>query len=165
VGESFSVAFRPDHFEFELRPFYNLQNTSNSVQTSANRNVHTYGGRFDGTYYTPWGLSLNTDVSYSGTEGYSAGYDTKQWMWNATLSYQFLKDKAATLSVKVYDLLQQKSNIRRTVTANYIDDINYNSLTRYFMVSFNYKFNTFGKGNAPQGRGHRMGHGGRPPRM
>ena len=165
VGESFSVAFRPDHFEFELRPFYNLQNTRNSVQTSANRKVHTYGGRFDGTYYTPWGLSLNTDVSYSGTEGYSAGYDTKQWMWNATLSYQFLKDKAATLSVKVYDLLQQKSNIRRTVTANYIDDINYNSLTRYFMVSFNYKFNTFGKGNAPQGRGHRMGHGGRPPLM
>ncbi len=167
VSESFSIAFRPDNFELELRPFYNLQTTRNTVQTSANRNVHTYGGRFDGTYYTPWGLTFNTDVSYSATEGYSAGYDTRQWMWNATLSYQFLKGKAATLSLKVYDLLQQKSNIRRSVTANYIDDVNYNSLTRYFMVSFNYKFNTFGKGNEPKGRGGRGfgpgGHMGPPP--
>ena len=166
VGESFSIAFRPNNFELELRPFYNLQSTHNSVQTSANRNVHTYGGRFDGTYYTSWGLNFNTDVSFSGTEGYSAGYNTKQWLWNATLSYQFLKDKSATLAVKVYDLLQQKSNIRRNVTANYIDDTNYNSLTRYFMVTFNYKFNTFGKGNTPTGRGgRRFGPGGPPPRM
>lgn len=168
VGESFSIAFRPDNFELELRPFYNLQSTRNTVQTSANRNVHTYGGRFDGTYYTSWGLSFNTDVSYSGTQGYSQGYNTEQWLWNATLSYQFLKGQAATISVKVYDLLQQKSNIRRSVTANYIDDINYNSLTRYFMVSFNYKFNTFGKGNTPQGRNREFGGpgdpGGRPPR-
>jgi hypothetical protein len=74
-------------------------------------------------------------------------------MWNASISYQFLRDKAATISLKVYDLLQQKENIRRNITANYIDDINYNSLTRYFMLSFNYKFNTFGKGNQPKGRG------------
>ncbi len=168
VGESFSIAFRPDHLEFELRPFYNLQNTRNTVQTSANRNVHTYGGYFNGAYYTPWGLTFNTDLSYSATEGYSAGYDTKQWLWNASLSYQFLKDRAATVSVKVYDLLQQKSNVRRTVTANYIDDINYNSLTRYFMVSFNYRFNTFGKGDAPKSRAGGPGFGrpgGRTPRM
>jgi hypothetical protein len=153
VSESFSIAFRPDNFELELRPFYNLQTTRNSVQINANRNVHTYGGTFNGAYYTPWGLSVNTDLSYSGTQGYSDGYDTNQWMWNASISYQFLRDKAATISLKVYDLLQQKENIRRNITANYIDDINYNSLTRYFMLSFNYKFNTFGKGNQPKGRG------------
>lgn len=164
VSESFSIAFRPDHFEFELRPFYNLQTTRNSVQTNADRNVHTYGGAFNGAYYTPWGLTINTDLSYSGTQGYSDGYDTNQWMWNASISYQFLRDKAATISLKVYDLLQQKENIRRNVTANYIDDINYNSLTRYFMLSFNYKFNTFGKGNQPKGRGPGGPFpGGRPP--
>lgn len=169
LGESFSIAFRPDHFELELRPFYNLQSTHNTVQTSANRNVHTYGGYFNGAYYTPWGLTFNTDISFSGTEGYSEGYDTRQWLWNASLSYQFLKGKAATVSFKVYDLLQQKSNIRRSVTANYIDDINYNSLTRYFMITFNYKFNTFGKGNTPESRNRGFGGPGgfggpRPPR-
>lgn len=164
VGESFAIAFRPDKLELELRPFYNLQTTHNTVQTGSNRTVHTYGGYFNGTCYTPFGLVLNSDVSFSSTSGYSEGYDSKQWMWNASISYQFLKDKSATVSLKVYDLLQQKENIRRSVTANYIDDINYNSLTRYFMATFTYKFNTFGKGNEPQSRMHRMGPPGPPMR-
>lgn len=89
-------------------------------------------------------------------------------MWNATISQQFLRSKALTLAVKVYDLLNQRNNISRNITANYIDDIEYNSLTRYFMVTLSYRFNTFGKGNEPQG-GNMMrgggpgGHGGPPP--
>ena len=98
--------------------------------------------------------------------GYSAGYNTDQWMWNASIAYQFLHGRSATLMLKVYDLLQQKTNIRRTITANYIDDIEYNSLTRYFMLTFTYRFNTFGKGNEPQGRiNMHRGFGGPPPGM
>ena len=171
IGESFGIAWRPDNLELELRPFYNLQSTRNSVQTGSNRDVHTYGGYFNGTYITPFGVTLNTDLSYSATEGYSQGFDTQQWLWNASISYQFLPGKAATIALKVYDLLQQKENIRRSVTANYIDDTMYNSLTRYFMISFSYKFNTFGSGNEPNARGMRgpgfggLGRMGPPPRM
>ena len=35
---------------------------------------------------------------------------------------------------------------------NYIDDTMYNSLTRYFMFTVAWKFNTFGKGNEPESR-------------
>ncbi|MBQ3606289.1 MAG: outer membrane beta-barrel protein [Muribaculaceae bacterium] len=155
VGESFAFAWRPDFLEFELRPFYNLQLVRNSVQTSANRNVHTYGGMFNATYNAPFGLSINSELSFSGTDGYSQGFDSDQWMWNASIGYSFLKGKSATIALKVYDLLQQKENIRRNVTANYIDDTEYNSLTRYFMVNFTYKFNTFGSGGGPQNRNER----------
>lgn len=95
-------------------------------------------------------------------------------MWNASLSYQFLRGRNATLSLRAYDLLGQKSNVRRSTNAQYIDDTRYNSLTRYFMVSFSYRFTTFGKGQEPSsGRGHFPGgpmgpppghRGGRPPR-
>jgi hypothetical protein len=177
LNESFAFAWRPNSAEIELRPNYGIQNVTNSVQQSANRTVHSYGCSLNGTYYTPFDIILNTDLNFTGTSGYSAGYDTNQWLWNASISYQFLRGKSATVSLKAYDLLQQKSNIRRTVTANYIDDIRYNSLTRYFMVSFTYKFNTFGK-NKPEGRDDRDfggpggpggpgggpgGPGGRPP--
>lgn len=155
VGESFSFAWRPDFLEFELRPFYNLQLVRNSVQTSANRDVHTYGGMFNATYNAPFGLSVNSELSFSGTDGYSQGFDSDQWMWNASIGYSFLKGKAATVSLKVYDLLQQKENIRRNVTANYIDDTEYNSLTRYFMLNVTYKFNTFGDGGQPKNRNER----------
>ena len=166
VGESLGLAWRPDNLELEIRPRYNLQSVSNTVQKGANRTVHSYGGSFYATYYTPINFVISSDLNYSATSGYSAGYDTKTWMWNASISYQFLRDKSATVSLKAYDILGQRSNVRRNVTANYIDDSRYNSLTRYVMVSFAYKFNTFGKGNEPStgnqfGPGH--GPGGRRP--
>lgn len=168
VSENPGITFRPDNFELELRPRYSLQTTHNTVQVQGNQTVHSYGGRFDGSYYTSWGLTLQTDINYSATSGYAAGYNTRTWLWNATLSQQFLKSKSLTLAVKVFDLLNQRSNIRRTVTANYIDDIEYNSLTRYFMVTLSYRFNSFGKGNRPdgfeeRGPGGRHGFGGPPP--
>lgn len=180
VGESFGIAYRPENLEFELRPNYNLQSLTNSVQSrnNSNRTVHTYGGSFYATYTTPIDIILNTDLNYSATSGYSDGYDTRTWMWNASISYQFLRGKAATLTLRAYDLLGQRSNVRRNTSAMMIQDSRYNSLTRYFMVSFSYKFNTFGKGQGPRGMGdegpggpggRRMGPppggGGRPPRF
>lgn len=149
------LAFRPGSLELELRPTYNFQNTHTSVATTAGRTVHTYGGRFNGTYYTNFGLSLSTDLNFNATSGYSEGYDQSVWRWNAQLSYQFLRDQSATIAVKVYDILGQTKNISRNVTASYIEDIDYNDLTRYFMATFTYRFNTFGKGKQPESRDHR----------
>lgn len=166
LRESPGLTYRPDNFEIEVRPYYGLQTTHNSVQKNANQTVHTYGGRFDGTYYTPWGLTFQTDVNYSATSGYAAGYDTRTWRWNASLSQQFLRSKALTLAIKVYDILNQRNNISRSVNANYTQDTEYNSLNRYFMVTLSYRFNSFGKGNEPQGDGGdfmRRGPGGRGP--
>lgn len=162
-----AIAFRPDNLEFELRPRYSVQHTVNSITTPGAANdmtVHNYGGSFSAYYYTPIGVILNTDLNYTATSGYAQGYDKNEWLWNASISYQFLRDKSLTLSLKAYDLLQQKSSISRSVTANYIDDISYNDLTRYFMVTVSYKFNTFGKGKEPASRNdYRRGPGGPPP--
>ena len=163
------ISFRPDALELELRPTYNLQTTHNSTQTSANRNIHTYGASFNGTYYAPLGFVLATDVRYSSSSGYTDGFNSTQWLWNASLSYQFLADKSATLSVKVFDILGQRQSISRSVTANYIRDMEYNTLSRYFMFSFTYKFTTFGSHkNNPKVEGGDFGgpgrfRGGRPP--
>lgn len=176
LHESFGIAYRPDNLEIELRPQYSLQYTTNSVQKNNNRSVHGFGGRFSGTYYTPFGIVLNTDLNYTANRGYGAGYNKNEWMWNAMISYQMLKDKSLTISVKAYDLLQQRSNIQRSINAQYIQDAMYNSLTRYFMATVAYKFNTFkGKRQAepgmefgpggPGGGGRRGPGGGRPPRF
>lgn len=166
VAESFSIAYRPDNLELELRPMYNFSTTHNSASSMTSTNVHRFGGNFNGTWYGPLGFVLNSELTYSATRGYSAGYDADSWMWNASISYQFLPGKNATIMLKAYDLLQQKKDISRTVTASYIDDTQYNALTRYFMLSFTYKFNTFGSGNQPADRNERRmgppggGHGG-----
>ena len=148
VSETPSLAYRTDLIDFELRPYYNLQMTRNSIQQNSDRNVHSYGARFDANYYAPFGLVLGSDFSYGNTSGYSEGFDNEQWLWNASISYQFLRNRQATITLKAYDLLQQKQNISRSVTANYIQDREFNTVTRYFMLSFSYKFQSFANGSS-----------------
>ena len=166
------LAFRNSVFDIELRPRYGFQTTSNTVTVANNRNVHTWGGMFNGTYSAPFGLVVSTDLSYSTTSGYSSGYNTKQWIWNGSLAYQFLSEKQAAVTISVYDILGQRKNVFRNVTANYIEDAIYNSLGRYGMLTFTYRFNTFKKGEQPKdrnddfrgpGRGRFGPPGGRPP--
>ena len=152
------IAFRPDNFQFELRPTYSIQTTSSELKVN-NSTVHTYGAMLNASYYTDFGLSIDTDFRFSGSHGYTQSFNNNTWMWNASISQQLLRDKSLTVALKAYDILRQNQNIQRNVTANYIDDIEYNSLTRYFMITLSYRFNTFGKGNEPESR-NQMGPGG-----
>lgn len=158
IAESPSIAFRPENLELELRPNWRMQTTMNTLENVGTTTIHNFGGSFNGTWYTKFGLVLATDLTYTASRGYTQGYNVNEWMWNASIAYQFLRNREATVMLKAYDLLQQKSNISRSVTATYIDDTRYNSLTRYFMLTFTYKFNTFGKGKEPGGND--MMHGG-----
>ncbi len=161
INYSPGLAFRNSVFDIELRPRYSFQNTTTSVLKSNTRNIHTWGGMFDGTYSAPFGLVVSTDLRYSTTSGYSAGYNSDQWIWNGSIAYQFLKDKQAALTISVYDILGQRKNIYRNVTGDYIEDVYYNSLGRYGMVTFTYRFNTFKKGEQPKDRNaDRWGPGG-----
>ena len=146
------LAFRNSVFDLEIRPRYGFQNTTNTVNTTNIRNVHTWGGMFNGTYSAPFGLVISTDLNYSTTSGYTAGYNTNQWRWNGSVAYQFLRDKQASVTLSVYDILGQQKNIFRNVTGDYIEDVYYNSLGRYGMLTFTYRFNTFKKGEQPKDR-------------
>lgn len=179
VTESPGITFRPDNFEIELRPRYTVQTTKNSVNTKNDQTLQTFGGRVDASYYTPWGLTLQTDMNYSARKGYTAGNNTREFLCNASISQQFLRSKSLTLAIKVYDLFNNRKNIRHSESSESSSDVRYNSLTRYFMVTLNYRFNSFGKGKEPQsnddfmqrgpgggrgGRGGFGGGGGRGPR-
>ena len=152
INYSPGLAFRNSVFDIELRPHYSFQNTTTSALKSNTRNIHTWGGNFNGTYSAPFGLVISTDLRYSTTSGYSAGYNSDQWIWNGSIAYQFLKEKQAALTISVYDILGQRKNIFRNVTGDYIEDVFYNSLGRYGMVTFTYRFNTFKKGEQPKDR-------------
>ena len=166
INYSPGLAFRNSVFDLEIRPRYGFQTTSNTVTVASNRNIHTWGGMFNGTYSAPFGLVISTDLSYSTTSGYSAGYNTRQWLWNGSVAYQFLSEKQASLTLSVNDILGQQKNVYRNVTANYLEDVIYNSLGRYGMLTFTYRFNTFKKGEQPKDRNEdRWGRGrfGGPP--
>lgn len=154
TGEEFAIAFRPANLELEIRPKYQLHYSNSSLQTLANKFIHTYGGQFTGTYYTPFGLVLSTDLNYSANSGYSEGYNTKEWKWDASISYMFLRGKNATIALEGKDLLNQHQSIRRTETAQAITDTENYILGRYAMITFTYNFSTFTGGKVPESTGN-----------
>lgn len=167
LSPSGGITFSCDVFQMSVNPTYSYGQVTNTLPKQQNRITHSYGFRSDASLYLPFGLQFNTDIHFSNSTGYSAGFDSKQWLWNAEISYSFLSDKSLTFSVRAYDLLGQKQNISRSVGANTIVDSEFNDLTRYVMFGLTWNFNTLRKKNkGPDGESDMMmgpgGHGGRP---
>ena len=88
--ENLGLAFRSDYFDAELRGNYRYALATNSMQSRNDQSTHNYGGTFNVNGYLPWSITLGTDITYSGSAGYSAGYNTESWLWNAQASYCLL---------------------------------------------------------------------------
>lgn len=91
--------------------------------------------------------------------------NTNELIWNAQLSQSFLKNKAATVSVQWYDILQQRSNISRTLTALERRDTWTNSINSYVMVHFIYRLNIMGGKITSSEKAGAHGGGHRPAMM
>ena len=147
LSPSLGITFSSDIFQASINPNYSFNTIINSLPQQTNRKTHSYGFYADASLFLPFGLDINTDLNFAANSGYSSGYNINQWLWNAQLSYSFLKDKSLTFSVKAYDILHQKKNISRSVTANAIVDSEYNDLTRYVLFSLTWTFNSLKKKN------------------
>ncbi|TBW28026.1 outer membrane beta-barrel protein [Gramella sp. KN1008] len=142
----------------EISPRYSL--SYNDIRYDINRgrdqSYVNHNLSLETTTYWPKNVVFGNDISYNLYGNVSPGFDNTSLLWNTSLGYQFLKEKA-TLKVKVYDLLDQNVDTRRMVGDDYIQDVNNLILRRYGMLSFTYKFSSFGGGRAPQHRGrHRI---------
>ena len=167
LGETLGMNYRSDQFDFSVRGNVSYNKVNNSLEGQQDQEYFNYGGNASTTIYLPFDLLIESDINYSTNSGYADGFDQDELLWNAALSKQLFKDKNGTIRFKIYDILKQKSDISRAVTANYIRDTTTNTLTSYFMFHFVYRFNIFkGGGTAPdasQGRGMGRGMGrGRP---
>ena len=149
LSPSVGVTFSTDIFQVTLNPTYSFNMATNSLPQQQNRYIHSDGFTGDASLSLPLGLEIGTDINYSYNTGYSSDFQRRQALWNATASYSVLKDKSLTFSVRVYDILGQKQNISRTVSANMIVDSEHNDLTRYVMFGIAWRFTSFQKSSTP----------------
>lgn len=161
--ETMGLNYRSDLLDFSIRGNVNFNNVTNSLEGQRDQQYFNYGGSANATLYLPWDLTIESDINYATNSGYTDGFEQNEWLWNASIQKQLFKQKNGTIRLKIYDILQQRSNISRSVTSNYIRDSTTNTLTSYFMVHFVYRFNIF-KGGATQQdmmprRGERPGDG------
>jgi len=139
---------------FDVRVNYSVGIGKNSFEDNIfeDRNYLRHALRLGTSLFVPKNFEWRNDINFSYNTDISQGFQKSAWFWNSTLAYTMLKDKR-TLTLKVYDLLNQNTNARRYSSENYIQDSQSTVLQQYFMLSFSYKFNTLGsKGETRSGR-------------
>ena len=114
----------------------------------------------------PFGMNLIGNMNYNWYNGYTTA-QKPEFIINAEITQLVLK-KQATIAIRAYDLLNQAKNLMVTDASNYHQETRNNTLGRYVVVSFTWRFGTFGGNRNGGGRGPMGGGpmgGGRPPMM
>ena len=129
---------------------YNLSRSTNTSASKLDTYNFSYGASFNLQF--PWGMSLWSNLSEHSRRGYAdAAMNTNELIWNAGISQRLLAKKNLTLSIRANDLLRQRDNISRSVSATARTDSRDEAVNSYILFSANWRFGKFG------GRGQHRG--------
>ncbi len=144
LSPEFEIVYAIDD-KFDLGVFYNYEwsHSKYSTNTLDNLTINTHKVGFETYVRLSKNLTWENDINYSYTPGISSNFQQDFWLWNATIAYDFMDDKAK-LTFKVYDLLNQNINTTRNAYGTITEDIEELTLQQYFMLTFSWKFNTMG---------------------
>lgn len=109
-----------------------------SLQSSLNNNFWRQTYELETTVRLPAGFTVNSEFTYSVYSGRANGYNQQVKLWNAAIAKQVLKSKKGEIKISGYDLLKQNVGVDRNTNSNYIEDIQYQALQRYFTLGFTY---------------------------
>ena len=156
VSERLTANYRADNWDISLNGFVRYSHSKSTAQPEDKMNVFNFSYGPSVNYTLPWyNIKISTNLSMSSRRGYSdPNANTDELLWNAQLSASFLPKNALTVSLQLFDILQQQSNISRVVEALYRMDSESNAIYSYGMLNLSYKFNNTG-GNDKKGKGAR----------
>ena len=151
AGENASLTYRNTWLEVTANGRFTYNHSENNQRQNQNMDTYTfsYGGRANARL--PWrNLNLGTDLTMQSRRGYSGSYNRNDLIWNANASFSFLKGNAGTLQIQYYDILNDESNVTRSVSTTGRTDTKNNSIHSYIMVHFILRANVFGTRAARQ---------------
>ena len=171
-SERMSFSFRDEKVELTLQGDVNLNHSRNDKRPSGDMDTWNFNYGASGNVTLPLNFRIAFDIFNSCRRGYEDDtYNTDELVWNAEIQRSFLKNKAAILSVQFFDILGNRKNYSRWISATSRSNTEYDVINQYFMLHFTYKLNIFnGKlvsdeeeddNRGGRGRGGHGGYGGR----
>ena len=151
AGENASVTYRNQWLEVTANGRFTYNHSENNQRQNQNMDTYTYsyGGRANARL--PWrNLNFGTDITMQSRRGYSGSYNRNDLIWNANASFSFLKGNAGTIQIQYYDILNDETNVTRSVSTTGRTDTKNNDIHSYIMVHFILRANVFGTRAARQ---------------
>lgn len=145
VGERLSFTYRETYWDVSLSGNLNYSNSKSMLMPANNQNTFNFNYGLSSTGQFDNGFGFSTDINMSSRRGYTrSDANTDELIWNAQISYRFLQGRKASIRLMANDILQQRSNISRNISATNISESENQTIYSYLMVHFMYRFNIFG---------------------
>ena len=161
ISQMLRLTYRNDFVELVAGGRTNVSKSWYTMNTGNQKATWNNNASFEMNWTLPFGMNIISDLNYNWYNGYTTQQEP-EFILNAEIT-QLLFNKTCTLALRAYDLLNQAKNLSVTDASNYHQEVRNNTLGRYIIISFTYRFGTFGggrRGNGPGGM--RGGPGGGP---
>jgi hypothetical protein len=122
---------------------YNYKSNVYSLASSRSNTVQTWFFNLDAKTFLIKSLIAGVSSSKSINQGYSFA-SANPLLLGGFIEKTFFKSRQASVKLEGNDLLNQGNNLTRTVSGNAITESKNNQVTRYFLLTFNWRLQNFG---------------------
>lgn len=146
AGERLKFGYRNDIVDVTIDGALNYSHSDSKLQPDTRLDTWNFSYGPSGNVRLPWhNLTLSTNLSMSSRRGFDdPQFNTNELLWNAQLSASFLKGNSLTVSLQLYDILHEQSNISRSISAIMRSDSQSNAIYQYGLIHVIYKINSMG---------------------
>ena len=129
--------------DFTLNQNFSYNISENSIYPDLNSDYTNYRATGKITGMPTKALVLETSLTYNKLGGLGAGFDDTSFLLNAALGYKFLDGNGGEVRLIMADILNQNTNVSRSITEFYVEDNSSNVLGRYIILNFTYTLRNF----------------------
>ena len=145
MRERLDITYRHEIFDVSLNGSVSYTHARSTLVSNSNMDTYDFSYGLSANAQFPFHLYLSTDIRCRSRRGYSnSQMNTDELIWNAQMSYRFLRSRNASVALEFHDILGNRSNISRTITATRRSDSRTDAIYSYVMLSFSYRLNVFG---------------------
>lgn len=144
IGLTSNISQNVDFNFYSSTAFNATNNTSKANSSYINQNIYlstniifwknfVFNSLFTWRYY-------NSSIASQGSSSY--------YLWNVGLGKKVFRRNNGEFRITAYDLLNQNKNLTHYVRNNAIEDVRTNTIGRYILARFSYRFNSMTNGRS-----------------
>jgi hypothetical protein len=142
--------FKEKKFEASINSNVRYNSSTSSIRPDVKTNYFTQSYNCNFTVTLPARFEINTNVESNFRQKTSAfDRNNNVVLLNGHLGKKFLKNDQAMIKLQAYDMLDQNRGFNRFINSNIIREDTYESLSRYFLLTFVWNFTKTPGGAAP----------------
>ena len=135
--------------DFTISSRTGFTSTINTVNSNLDNDFITQSSRIKFNAIIGKHIIFRTNLNHQLYSGLSDDFNQNYLLWNASIGAKIFKNKLGEISISAFDILKQNNTIQRNITEVYIEDVETQALTQFFMLNFTYNFRNFKTGKKP----------------